>query len=133
MREVLAAARAGNERACLARDMYTHRVRQAIGALAVTLGGLDALVFTGGVGENSAEIRRRICQGLECRGLDLDVEANAHCRPDADLARPASRSRILALAAREDLAMLSQVVHAVQDETARTAEPDAQLEHSAVF
>jgi acetate kinase len=110
MREVLAARRDGNERARLAVDVYAHRVRQAIGGLAVTLGGVDALVFTGGVGENSAEVRAAICRGLECLGLELDADANAVCRPDADVSRRATGARILVLSAREDVAMLSQVV-----------------------
>jgi acetate kinase len=109
MREVLAAAREGHEPSQLAINMYTHRVRQAIGALAVTLGGIDALVFTAGVGEHAAQIRQSICAGLECLGLELDPDANARCTPDADVARPASRGRILVIATREDLTMLQEV------------------------
>lgn len=113
MREVMAAGRADDERARLAVDVYVHRVRQAIGALAVTLGGVDALVFTAGVGENSAEVRMASCRGLECLGLELDADANARCHPDADVTRPGARARILVVAAREDLAMLSDVVRVV--------------------
>ncbi len=109
MREVLAAARAGSERAQLAFDVYVHRVRQAIGALAVTLGGVDALVFTAGVGEHSAEVRASACRGIECLGLELDEDANARCRPDADVARRGSPGRILVLETREDLTMLAEV------------------------
>jgi acetate kinase len=119
MREVLAARSAGNERASLAVDVYAHRVRQAIGALAVTLGGVDALVFTAGVGENSPEVRAAICRGLPCLGLELDPEANASCSPDADVARRGTPARILVLAAREDLAMLSEVVRVIA--TGRTS------------
>jgi acetate kinase len=114
MREVLRAARAGDERARLALDVYTHRVRQAIGALTATLGGLDALVFTAGVGENSAEVRAASCRGLECLGLDLDPELDARCRPDADVARSGSRARILVIAAREDLTMLGEVMQVIE-------------------
>lgn len=113
MREVLRAADAGDERARLALAIYVHRARQAIGALAVTLGGLDALVFTAGVGENAAAVRSAICTGLECLGLELDLDANAHCRPDADVARSSSRGRMLVLAAREDLSMLWEVLRVV--------------------
>jgi acetate kinase len=113
MREVLAAAGAGNERAQLALDLYAHRVRQAIGALAVTLGGVDALVFTAGVGENSPAIRAASCRGLECLGLELDAQANASGRPDADVAGRGSAARILVVATREDLTMLGEVVQAV--------------------
>jgi acetate kinase len=118
MREVLAAGGADHERARLAVDIYVHRVRQAIGALAVTLGGVDALVFTAGVGENSAEVRMATCRGLECLGLELDADANARCRPDADVARRGARARILVLAAREDLAMLSDVVRTISHDPA---------------
>jgi acetate kinase len=116
MREVLAAARSGNARARLAIDVYAHRVRQAIGALTVTLGGVDALVFTAGVGENSAEVRAAVCRGLECIGLDLDSDENARGRPDADVARRGSPARILVVATREDRAMLSEVVRVHHDE-----------------
>jgi acetate kinase len=113
MREVQAAARGGDEQARLALDVYAHRVRQAVGALAVTLGGVDALVFTAGVGENSAEVRAASCRGLECLGLELDAQANASARPDADVARRGSPARILVIATREDLTMLDEVVQAV--------------------
>jgi acetate kinase len=103
MREILAACHEGNARAKLALEIYVHRIRQAIGAMAATLGGVDALVLTAGVGENAAEVRSRICDGLEFLGLELDETANAACRPDADISRPGSRGRILVIATREDL------------------------------
>ncbi len=109
MREVLDAARAGNERARLALQMYVHRVRQAVGALTATLGGIDALVFTAGVGENSADVRALSCQGLECLGVRIDEDANAACQPDADIARTDSAARVLVIATREDLTMLDEV------------------------
>ncbi|MBI3860807.1 MAG: acetate kinase [Planctomycetia bacterium] len=110
MRQVLSAAGAGNDRARLALEVYTHRVRQAIGALAATLGGIDALVFTAGVGEHSGEVRKRICAGLEFLGLDLDADTNATSRTDADIAARGSRGRILIIATREDVTMLREVV-----------------------
>jgi acetate kinase len=109
MRDVMAAAKAGNAQAQLALDIYTHRVRQCIGAFAVTLGGIDALVFTAGVGEHAAEVRASICTGLECLGLELDAPANASRWPDVDIARPTSRGRILVIATREDMTMLREV------------------------
>jgi acetate kinase len=113
MREVLSAVRTGDRRARLAVEVYAHRVRQAIGALAVTLGGVDALVFTAGVGANSAEVRAASCRGLECLGLELDPEENARRRPDADVASRGSRARILVLNTREELAMLAEVVRVI--------------------
>jgi acetate kinase len=110
MRQVLDAAHAGRAHAQLALAVYAHRVRQAIGALAVTMGGVDALVFTAGVGEHAAEVREAVCAGLECLGLMLDAQANANGRPDADVARPGSRGRILVIATREDMSMLQEVI-----------------------
>jgi acetate kinase len=110
MRQVLAAASEGHEKARLALAVYAHRVRQAIGAFTVTLGGIDALVFTAGVGEHAREIRKSISRGLECLGLSLDSTANASCKPDADIATDASRGRILVIATREDMTMLHEVL-----------------------
>ncbi len=115
MRAVLEAARAGHQQAELALAVYAHRVRQAIGALAVTLGGVDALVFTAGVGEHAAPVRASICVGLDCLGLRLDGKANAECRPDADLATLDSPGRILVIATREDVTMLHEVVRVMDD------------------
>ena len=104
------AVRAGHHQAQLALAVYTHRVRQAIGALAVTLGGVDALVFTAGVGEHAGKVREAVCVGLECLGLELDVHANASCSPDMDVAKPGSRGRILVISTREDVTMLREMI-----------------------
>ena len=104
-REVERAARAGHERACVALEMYAARVRAAIGAMAVTMSGVDAIVFTGGVGENSASLRANVCRGLDCLGACLDAERNRLARPDADVASDSSPTRILVVEAREDLAI----------------------------
>lgn len=117
MREVLAASHAGNDRARLAVAIYTRRVRQAIGALAVTMGGVDALVFTAGVGEHSPEVRSRVCEGLQCLGLELDASANERVRSDADVSKQSSRGRILVIATREDLTMLEEVQRVLKSES----------------
>ncbi len=113
MRAVLEAAKTGHHGALLALAIYTHRVRQAVGALAVTLGGVDALIFTAGVGEHASEVRKRICDGLECLGLELDSAANANCQPDAVVSRSNSRGRILVIASREDVTMHREVIQVV--------------------
>jgi acetate kinase len=111
MRRVLQAATEGHEKARLALAVYAHRVRQAIGAFAVTMGGIDALVFTAGVGEHAAEVRKSVCSGLECLGLSLDATANVSCRPDVDIAGRFSQGRILVIATREDMTMVREVMH----------------------
>ena len=102
-RQVEAAARQGHRRAQLALDVYAYRVKTLLGALAVTLGGFEALVFTGGIGENSTWLRSEVCQGLQFLGVRLDEHRNASCRPDADVAAADSPARILLIHTREDL------------------------------
>jgi acetate kinase len=76
--------------------------------MAATLGGVDALVFTAGVGEHAPEIRKRVCEKLNYLGLELDRTANETCRPDADVALPTSAARILVIATREDLTIVRE-------------------------
>src|SRR5215831_2022330 len=97
-----------NPDAQLAVDVYVHRIVQTIGAMAATVGGIDALVFTAGVGERAAKIRKRVCEKLKYLGLELDSAANENCHPDADIATAASTARILVIATREDLAIMHE-------------------------
>ena len=97
-----------NPDAGLAIDVYVHRIVKTVGAMAATLGGIDALVFTAGVGEGSPEIRQRVCEKLKYLGLELDPAANETCKPDADISLPASRARILVIATREDLTIMRE-------------------------
>ena len=85
--------------------IFAHRARQSIGAMAVTIGGVDALVFTAGIGEHSIEIRAAICEGLSCLGLELDHDANRSVVPDGVVSTVTSRAAILVVTAREDLMM----------------------------
>ena len=107
MRQVLAAV-PHHADARLAIDVYVHRIRQTVGAMAATLGGVDALVFTAGVGEHAAEIRAQVCENLGHLGLALDHTANDVCHPDADVALPASIGRILVIATREDVTIVRE-------------------------
>jgi acetate kinase len=107
MRQVLAAV-PHHADARLAIDVYVHRIRQMVGAMAATLGGVDALVFTAGVGEHAAAIRAQVCENLGYLGLVLDHTANDGCQPDADVALPASSGRILVIATREDVTIVRE-------------------------
>jgi acetate kinase len=108
MRTVLDRAQAGDADATLAVDVYVHRLRAGIGAMVASLGGLDALVFTGGVGEHQAEVRARAAAGLGFLGVQLDAAANAGAVPDAEITAPGAAVRTLVLRAREDLEMARQ-------------------------
>jgi len=103
MREILASIKQGNARARLAFDIYVHRLRAGIGAMVAVLGGIDALIFTAGVGENSAEVRLAACQQLGFLGIKL--AANAQHAGDSDIATPDSAVRVLIIRAQEDWAI----------------------------
>ena len=100
----------------LALEVYIHRLRQTIGAMVATLGGVDALVFTAGVGENSARIRELVCENLSHLGLQLDPTANAQRKPDADVASTDSPGRILVIATREDLTIVRETRRLIESE-----------------
>jgi len=103
MREVLAAAAAGAPAAVLALDVYVHRLRAGIAAMAAALGGLDALVFTGRVGELAPEVRSRAAAGLGFLGVALDDAANAAAAGDAEIGAPGAPARTLVVESREDV------------------------------
>lgn len=105
MREVLAAAEKGNARAQLAFDIFIHRLCSEIGAMAASVGGLDVLVFTAGIGENSAEVRAAACARLEFLGIELDRKANARVKQVTEISAPNSRVRVLVIQAQEDWAI----------------------------
>jgi acetate kinase len=102
MRQIGDAITQGNERAQLALDIYIHRLRAGIGAMLASLGGLDALIFTAGVGENSAVVRAAACEAFGFLGLKLDGEKNQHSPVDEDIAAVDSAARILVIHTQED-------------------------------
>jgi acetate kinase len=108
MRDILAGIQNGHERAKLAFDIYVHRLQAAIGGMAAVLGGIDALVFTAGVGENSPEVRAAACSELEFLGLKLDSKTNARPSLDQDISAPDSSVRVLVIRAEEDWAIAKE-------------------------
>ena len=113
MREVEAAAAHGDQLATLAQDVYLHRLRAGIAAMAAAMGGLDALVFTGGVGEGSALVRRRAADGLAFLGVAVDEQRNGAAGPvDREISPVGAAGvavRTFVVAAREDLEMAREV------------------------
>ncbi|NJK72934.1 MAG: acetate kinase [Richelia sp. CSU_2_1] len=102
MRQIGEAITQGNQRAQLALDIYIHRLRAGIGAMLASLGGLDALIFTAGVGENSAVVRSAVCEAFGFMGLKLDGEKNQHSPVDEDIAAIDSAVRVLVIHTQED-------------------------------
>ena len=109
MREVTASMEAGNERAALAKKMYAYRIKKYIGAFAAAMGGVDVIIFTGGVGENRHEVREAVCENMEFLGIKLDKEQNAKIMfgKDGIISTPDSRVKVVVLPTDEEL-MIAQ-------------------------
>ncbi|MFK7922989.1 MAG: acetate/propionate family kinase [Bacteroidia bacterium] len=121
MRELEKRSAEGDEKARTAIQIYTHRLRKYIGAYAAILGGVDAIVFTGGVGENSAVIRERVAQRLEFLGAILDQDANRDADRDArhdsaDISAPHSRCKMLVVPTDEQFEIARQAAIKVRQE-----------------
>jgi len=105
MRQVVAAMKDGHSRAELAFEIFVHRLQAGIGAMIAVLGGIDALVFTAGIGENSPEMRAAACANFKFLGLKLDAAKNAKSSADQDISLSDSAVRILIVRAQEDWAI----------------------------
>ena len=113
MRTIEQAAKDGNERAALALDIYCYRIRKYVGAYTAAIGKVDALVFTAGVGENSATVRERVCENLAPLGYRLDVAKNRGARgKEVDISTTNSPIRILVIPTDEEL-MIAQDTYAL--------------------
>ena len=108
LRAILQGINDGNEQAKLAFDMYIHRLRSQLGAMIGSLGGLDTLVFTAGVGENSAIVREKTCEAFEFLGLKLDSNKNNNSPVNMDIATDDSTVRILVIHTEEDWAIAQE-------------------------
>jgi acetate kinase len=105
MREILVAIRQGNARAKLAFDMFVHRLRQSIAAMATPLQGLNVLLFTAGIGEHAPEIRSATCEGLAFLGIKLDAQKNLALSGDQEISTADSDVKVLVIRAQEDWAI----------------------------
>jgi acetate kinase len=115
MREVLAREAAGDERAELALAVYVHRLRKCVGAYFAVLGSLDALVFTGGVGENAARVRALACAGLERLGIEVDPARNEQAAgPLAAIERAGAPVRVLVVRTDEELQIARETLATVR-------------------
>ena len=102
-RDLDAAAEAGNERARLALDVFNHRVIKYIGAFAAVLHGVDAIAFTGGIGENSPEIRRKVCEAFEFMGVEIDEERNSVRGKAQEITKDGSKVKAFVMPTNEEL------------------------------
>ena len=121
MREIESAAAEGDERANLALKMYDYRVRKYIGAYAAAMGGLDLLIFTGGVGENAVETREAICRDLEFIGIEFDKHKNDGLRgKEMLISKKDSRVKVMVVPTNEELVIATETRDIVEHRTSQT-------------
>jgi len=115
MRDLKEAADSGNKRAELALQMYGYRVKKYIGAYAAAMGGVDVIVFTGGIGENDNLTREQSCEGLEYMGVELDKELNNTIKgQDAVITKPSSRAKVVIIRTNEELVIAMDTLDIIE-------------------
>jgi acetate kinase len=114
MRDITEAVTKGHPRALLALNVFCYRIRKYIGAYAAAMGGLDAIVFTAGIGENVPVVRERVCRGLEFLGIELDQEKNCSFHGQGDLATPSSSTRIFLIPTNEERMIARETLRVVE-------------------
>ncbi len=111
MREIEAGIENGNKRAILAMNTYNYRIRKYVGSYAAVLGGVDILVFTGGVGENQAVTRNDVCKNMEFMGIEIDEELNASVRgKEVVISKPSSKVKVVIIPTDEELTIAKDTV-----------------------
>ena len=113
MRDVYTAAEAGNERAQMTLDIWAYRVKKYIGAYAAAMGGLDAVIFTAGIGENDKRSRASVCEGLEFMGIKLDPEKNNIRGVEAEISAADSQVKVWVIPTNEELAIARDTLELV--------------------
>lgn len=112
-RDVEAAAEAGNERAKLALDIFIYRVKTTIGAYVAAMDGVDGIIFTAGLGENSSKDRAAVCSGLKYLGIQLDEEKNSKRGEALVISTPDSRTKVMVIPTNEELMIARDTVELV--------------------
>ena len=101
MREIISSMKEGNKRSKWAYDTFCYKIKKYVGAYAAAMGGIDSLVFTGGIGENSVEVRSDVCKGLDFLGLEIDEEKNQ--QKAIDISKEGSKAKVLRIPTNEEL------------------------------
>jgi acetate kinase len=114
MREIIAEMKNGDKKATYAFDVFSYRVKKYIGAYAAAMGGLDAVVFTGGIGENSPEVRQASCAGLDFLGITVDAQTNESSERQKDISTKGSRTRVLVIPTNEELVIALDTMEIVK-------------------
>ncbi|MDI6827115.1 MAG: acetate kinase [Armatimonadota bacterium] len=117
MRDIVSEAQAGHKRSQLALDVFCYRIRKYIGAYAAAMGGLDAIVFTAGIGEHTPIVRARVCEGLEFLGIEIDAEKNEACHGECDISKETAKTRVLVIPTNEEIAIARETARVVTGES----------------
>ncbi|MEO1620990.1 MAG: acetate kinase [Cyanobacteria bacterium J06632_3] len=115
LRAVEKAIAQDNSQAQLAKDLYLHRLKSCLGAMLMSLGGLDVLVFTAGIGEHSPSVRVAVCESLSFLGVEIDDDKNSRSPVDVDIATDDSSARVLVIHTQEDWAIAQACWHCLRD------------------
>ncbi|MCK9612565.1 MAG: acetate kinase [Bacteroidales bacterium] len=116
MRDIEDAAKKGNHRAQLSLKMYNHRVKKYIGAYAAVMGGVDLIIFTGGIGENASNTRSGIMEGLEFLGINFDFELNKNIHAkDATLTKEDSKVKVMVITTNEELVIANESIKLISN------------------
>jgi acetate kinase len=103
MREIEQAVDEGDKKATYAFNVFNYRIKKYVGAYTAAMGGLDALVFTGGIGENSIKVRKNVCEDMSYLGINLDLERNENASGEATISTDDSRVKVLRIPTNEEL------------------------------
>ena len=115
MRDLEAAVAAGDKEAIMVDKMYNYRIKKYIGAYAAAMGGVDVIVFTGGVGENQYTCRAAVCEGLEFLGVKMDFEKNAVKGQEVVVSAPDSKVKVVVIPTDEELMIASDTMTILND------------------
>jgi acetate kinase len=115
MREIEEAVAEVNKKAIIAFDIYNYRIKKYVGAYAAAMGGIDALVFTGGVGENSPLTRKNVCENMQFMGMEIDLEKNQNAKGEIDIASEKSKVRIFKIPTNEELVIAKDTEQIVNE------------------
>ena len=121
MREIVSEMKNGDKKATYAFDVFTYRIRKYIGAYVAAMGGIDGIVFTGGIGENSLEVRSACCQGMEFFGIAIDEALNSSSAREKVISPPGARTPVMVIPTNEELVIAIDTMRIVAEKAAVTA------------
>ncbi len=119
MREIEESMQEGNKRARVAFDIFTYRIKKYIGAYAAAMGGLDVLVFTGGIGENSSLVRKQVCENMEFLGIELNPKLNEAPQGEAEVSSASSKVKVLRIPTNEEMVIALDTAEIVEKQKAQ--------------